>query len=81
MEVTVEKRGNRWAVLDGKIVYDFFDTKEEAEKTAKLFQKAIDVLDDIHGYAYKVVSGLNKEEKEFLKAFTGGVIEIEMEYE
>ena len=72
------EKWKEWVVIDDGFPCGSYDTKEEAEKKARLHQKAKDTIEDIRGTAESILEELTEEEKEFLREYTGGTIEIEI---
>ena len=72
----------KWVVYEplGKegLVFDYYDSEEEAKRKAKLLNNAEQVKDDIQNYAEERLDELNEEEINFLREYTGGTIEIEV---
>jgi len=67
-----------WVVIDDSIVFDSFETEDEANHVAELLRKAHKVRDDIQDYADEKLETLSPEEKEFFRKFAGRTLEIEV---
>ncbi len=66
-----------WVVINDFIVYGSYESREEAEKVAKLISKADEVTKEIKSYADKLLDELTEEEKDFIRKYAGN-IEIEI---
>ena len=67
-----------YVVIDDYIVFDSYDTQEEAQKIAELIRIAKKVVDDIRDFADSILDELTEEEINFLRKYKGGTIEIEI---
>ena len=80
VDVRVVREGDgRWAVLAGGLVYDCFDSEDEAVKTARLLKKAEDTLEEINELVWDKIMSLSKEERRFLSEYVGGQIVFNLE--
>lgn len=81
-EDTKELFKGKWIVLEtfGKngVIWGYFDNQKMAEEEAKMLNVAEEVIDDITSYAEKLIGKLSIEEREFLRRYTEGKIEIEV---
>jgi hypothetical protein len=72
----------KWVVYEPfageAVIYDYYDSEEEAKKEAELLNMAEKVIEDIRDAAERILEELSSEEIAFLRRYTGGSIEIEV---
>ena len=72
----------KWVVYQlfaGKpVIFDYYDSEEEAKKEAELLNKAEKVVETIEEFAERILQTLTSEERSFLRRYTKGSIEIKI---
>jgi DNA-binding transcriptional regulator GbsR (MarR family) len=72
----------KWVVYEPfageAVIYDYYESEEEAKKEAELLNMAEKVIEDIRDAAERILEKLSSEEITFLRRYTEGYIEIEI---
>lgn len=80
----VEKDG-KFTVMDGNIGMETYDTRAEADKMLRYFEKADKVQDELERRLGSLIDELTEGEEDtagfhrFIKSYFGGTIELELE--
>jgi len=75
----VKKENGKWAVLLDGLLYDYFDSEDEARREARLLKKVEGTLEEINELVWDKIMSLSKEERRFLSEYVGGQIVFNLE--
>jgi len=78
MSVEIKEGDNCWLVFEDGMVFERCDTREEAERLAKLLVTCRKIVEEVNEFLNQKLECLTREEIEFLMRYAGVSMGIDL---